>query len=202
MEALLDAHILAVWATRFIEPRAAIHANRLRHKRGIVFPFTDRIAEPSRLRIPRKRPPVGPDLAPEVFVLIQDERLRLFVEDVRIPQFVQIDARHALRIAVDHGRVVYQRRRVLVDSIAGPISFHLFERRRSVGGLVLPVRRRVYGPGPPMPEPSISGVHVPEMSWRGTPTGAAEPFFACAFACAKVSGAVTIHIAATPAIHV
>src|SRR4029077_7513830 len=122
--------------------RAPIHANGLSDECVVVFPFADRIAQPSRLWILRERAPVGPDLAPQMLVLIQDERLRLFVEDVRVPQFVKIHTRHALRIAVDDGWVIYQRGRVLVDSVAGPIIFHLLARRGGVWRLVLSVRRR------------------------------------------------------------
>src|SRR5215510_3679013 len=57
---------------RRIEPRAVVESCRLDDE-GVIFPSTDRIAEPSGLWILRQRAAVGENLPPVVELLEQDD---------------------------------------------------------------------------------------------------------------------------------
>src|SRR2546422_4775843 len=102
MKTFLNSKIAAMRAPGFVDPSSFIRAHRLHHQRGVVYPLTDRVAEPAWLRILRKFPPVGPDHAPDLVKFVQQHHLRRCLQNLRLAEFVNVFSWHSLRIAEEN----------------------------------------------------------------------------------------------------
>src|SRR5437867_12174045 len=100
MECLLYHQFIAMRAARVIDPGPFVQPLRLDDKRVVVYPFSNGVAVPSRLEnLFRKLSPVGPNIPPDLTVLINDLRLIFVLPDLYRAQIEQFDARKPDRIA-------------------------------------------------------------------------------------------------------
>src|SRR5207302_11369357 len=112
-------------------PRSRLHSSVAGYERVVIQPLAHRISVPSWCGIGGQVPPVRPDNAPGVVMLVQDGYLVPILKNFDHPEFEKIAARHPRRVTIVH-RVVYLCHRELPHSGSWLILLARFLTQRRV----------------------------------------------------------------------
>jgi hypothetical protein len=134
---LLDAQVGAMRAAGSIEPGSLIGSDGRDNERVIVHPFAHRISVPPRFGIFGEFPAVGPDHAPDLGELVQDDYVLGSLKDLSRPEFIKVFARKSLGIAISEYGIVVLPGENASGSVAWLGELQHFQPQRSVGRLVL-----------------------------------------------------------------
>src|SRR6185295_7087811 len=102
-------HGVAVWTAGVIKPCPGIEAGRLRNKRIVIHPAPHGIAPPAwLLNVLRQLPAIGPDGAPLLIELVEDDNVFGCLNDPACSEIMKNDSWKTLWVAPGH-RIICER---------------------------------------------------------------------------------------------